>query len=293
MDKSTLPDDAEFKGYKESIIQEVKIETDNVKYIREIYYSASQKKTYIAPLPSKGKFGHEVKSLILELKHVGNMSQPKIHRFLDDIGVKISTGSISRILLNNIEIFHKEKDEIFETGLTLTDYHQIDDTSAIVNGKNHHTVVVCNPFYTAYFTVPNKNRLTITAILSSCEINDLSFSFNKETFDLLVYLRVSQKTIAQLHDYAFGKEFDMVGLKELFSEIFPESFSERIKQKIMDASSIAHYHQQKEFPIVEILLSDDAGQYKMIGFYHALCWIHLGRHLLDISKNIGYELQFY
>ena len=51
VDKSILPADAEFKGYQSVIAQELIIKTDNVEYLKEIYYSPSQNKTYIEQLP--------------------------------------------------------------------------------------------------------------------------------------------------------------------------------------------------------------------------------------------------
>ena len=38
------------------------------------------------------------------------------------------------------------------------------------------------------------------------------------------------------------------------------------------------YHEQIRFPVIPILMSDDAPQYKLLAQYHALCWIHEGRH---------------
>jgi len=43
--KSKLPGDAEFKGYKSVIVQGLKIQGDNVKFKKEIYYPTSAKKT--------------------------------------------------------------------------------------------------------------------------------------------------------------------------------------------------------------------------------------------------------
>ena len=45
LDKSGLPDDLEFKGYEEVVVQDLVIVTDNVKYRREVYYSPSQRKS--------------------------------------------------------------------------------------------------------------------------------------------------------------------------------------------------------------------------------------------------------
>ncbi len=43
--------------------------------------------------------------------------------------------------------------------LESTIYQQIDDTGAKVKGQNHYVQIICNPFYTAYFTIPHKDRL--------------------------------------------------------------------------------------------------------------------------------------
>ena len=54
VDKTILPQDAEFKGFKEVIVQEIKITTDNVLYKKEIYYSKSERKTYLLVCPAPG-----------------------------------------------------------------------------------------------------------------------------------------------------------------------------------------------------------------------------------------------
>ena len=146
MDKSILPDDAEFKGCEKVVVQEIVITTDNVEYMKEIYYSPSQHKAYMGKLPPEieGEFGPGVKSLVCTLKHVANMSEPKIEELFDNFGIYISPASISRTLTKNLELFHQEKADIFLAGLLSTDYQQIDDTIARVHGQNHYTQIVCN-----------------------------------------------------------------------------------------------------------------------------------------------------
>lgn len=113
-----MPEDAEFKGYESVIVQEILIKTDNVEYKKEVYYSPSQNKTYIGKLPVwvKGEFGPGVKSLVCTLKHVANMSEPKILEFFENFGIYISQATISRILTKDQDLFHKEKEDIFRAG---------------------------------------------------------------------------------------------------------------------------------------------------------------------------------
>ena len=62
------------------------------------------------------------------------------------------------MLTDDLEEFYQEKADIITAGLQSTRYQHLDDTGARVNGKNHYTHILCNPFYTAYFTVPRKDR---------------------------------------------------------------------------------------------------------------------------------------
>ena len=61
---------------------------------------------------------------------------------------------------DDVEIFHQEKVEIFKAGLVSTPYQQIDGTGAKVNGEKHHVQIICNPYYSIYFTLPHKDRLS-------------------------------------------------------------------------------------------------------------------------------------
>ena len=96
VDHSKLPADAEFKGYESVLVQEILIKTDNVEYKKEVFYSASEKRTYTGELPAGivGEFGPGIRSLVCTLKYVANMSQPKIQELLENCGVFISQSTI-------------------------------------------------------------------------------------------------------------------------------------------------------------------------------------------------------
>ena len=122
VDPSILPEDAVFKDYDTVIVQDIIITTKNTAYRKEVWYSPSQHRTYRGELPHgiEGEFGNGVKSLIITLKHASNVSEPKIHEFLENIGIFISPSTISRILTKNLETFHQEKADIFEAGLKIS-----------------------------------------------------------------------------------------------------------------------------------------------------------------------------
>ncbi len=287
VNKSVLPVDAEFKGYYSVIVQEIKIETDNVEYRKEVYYSSSENKTYIGELPPeiKGEFGPGVKALVTRMKYECNMSEPKIKEFLNNEGILISGATISRILTKDIEVFHAEKEEIFKSGLKAAEYQQIDDTSTRVNGCNCYTQIVSNPYYTAFFTDTHKNRLSVIDILQDNGVR--SYYFTEEAFLLLIKFGLSQKMINRLRELASEKKMNEKEMEALLKKIFPDASKGRnLRSRIKEAAAIAAYHRQTDFPIIEVLLSDDAPQYKHLTSEHGLCWVHEGRHYKKLNPVV-------
>jgi FtsZ-binding cell division protein ZapB len=287
VDPIILPEDAEFKGYQTVVVQEISINTKNTAYKKEVYYSPSQHQTYIGKLPKgiEGEFGHELKSLIITLKHASNMSEPKIHEFLENVGINISPATISRILTKNNEVFHCEKADIFKAGLSSTVYQQIDDTGAKVNGKNHYAQILCNPFYTAYFTIPSKDRLSILDLLQGGKPR--IYLFNEEAFTLMESFRLPSKMISKIRNAVPNTIFDEKQMQQLMGEIFFHPNKGKIQRmRIMEAAAIAAYHNQTDFPVVQVLLSDDAPQFKQLTEEQALCWVHDGRNYKKLEPIV-------
>ena len=46
----------------------------------------------------------------------------------------------------------------------------------------------------------------------------------------------------------------------------------------LNAKHRRRHHQQTDFPVIPILLTDDAPQFKLLTYEQALCWIHDGRN---------------
>ncbi len=135
-------------------------------------------------------------------------------------------------------------------------------------------------YYTAYFTTPHKDRLTILDILrGDPDGKARSYLFSEEAFDLLDDFGLSKKLVAQLRERVFGKMLDEAQMQQLLGQIFPDPSKGKIRwTRIMEAAAIAAYHQQTDFPVVEVLLSDGALQFKLLTREQALCWVHDGRN---------------
>jgi len=286
IDPGKLPPDAMRLADEPVVVQDIEIKPRNIRFLQHAYYSPSEKKTYRGPLPpgyDRGDFGANLKSLIVALKYCGNMSEPKIGEFLQNFDVLISAGSLSNILTNT-KSFENEFDDLFAAGLASTPYQQTDDTSARVAGKFWHTHVVCNPFYTAFFTRPHKDRLTVLSVLQNT--TSPTFRFNERTRDLLQQWRLPRKwqdRAALLgDDVSLGTE----EMQALLDDWFGEGHTSPTRTQIEHAAAIAHYRQQTALPVVRTLICDDAGQFKWITDNLGLCWIHAGRHYERLSPVV-------
>jgi len=288
VDKSILPNDSIFNGYRYVTIRDIVVKPWNTNYEIEIFYSPSEGKTDSGKLPDgvKGEFGPGLRTLILTLYHVANVSEPKIHEFLENMGVWISRATISRIVTEDNDLFHEEKSEIFQAGLSSTTYQQIDDTSARVNGNNWYTQIICNPYYTAYFTVPHKNRETMLDILL-CG-NEKTYCFNEEAFELMETFNIPQLLTEKLSS-SKDKTYNNKEMSRKMDYVFSPDGHKSIKMRVLEACSIAAYHRMTNIPVVTTLLSDDAPQFKKIAYHHALCWIHDGRNYKKLRPIVPYH----
>jgi hypothetical protein len=165
IDKSILPPDAKHNGYRQVIRQDIKFETNNTEFWLERYYSPFLKKTYEAKLPGSlqnTEFGSQLKAFIAYLYYAGRVTENKIHRILEEIGIIISEGEISNILTKEkSNAYAIEKQAIFETGVNNADYLNIDETGARHKGNNHYLHVVCNKLFSAFFIRKAKGSDTI------------------------------------------------------------------------------------------------------------------------------------
>ena len=287
VDPESLPEDAEFKGYKEVVVQDLEIRTDNVLFRKEKYHSPSERKTYLAELPPgyEGQYGPGIKSLAIVMHFGMNTTQPKLLEFFHDLGI---LRELSNILVEDQDPFHAEKDAIYEAGLRSSPWQHIDDTSARVNGQNQYCQIVCNPLYTACFTTERKNRLTVIDVLKN--FAPRAFLLNAEAFEMLQALNLSARVIDQVKQLPQERELSEKAFSALLDKHLPDLGPQQ-RKRVLDAAAVAAYHAQLEFPVIRLLICDDAPQFKLVTTELALCWVHDGRHYEKLSPYVGYHRQ--
>jgi len=115
------------------VVQDIKLTTDNVLFRKQKYYSPSEGKTYLE-LQMVTRRIWTGQSLVISLYYGSNMTQSKFLEFLGDIGISMSAGYLSNLLIKNHEDFHTEKSEVYEAGLASSPWQHFDQTMPVLLG---------------------------------------------------------------------------------------------------------------------------------------------------------------
>jgi len=286
VDPAVLPKDAKLKGYEDVVVQDILLQTDNIRFYKQKYYSASTRKTYLAELPRgyEGQFGPGIKALTLVFYYGIGTSEPKILEFFENVGIHISAGEISNLLIKKQESFHAEKDAVYEAGLQSSPWQQTDDTLTRVDGQNQHCHVVCNPAYTSYHTRTSKERLSVLDVLRNGRKR--MFRLNEETIGYLRGMPWSKAAWRKIQSWKSEQDWEEAAFLERLGEGLPR-LSDQQRKTMIDAAAVAAYHAQRDYPVVKALVCDDAPQFNWLGQEMMLCWVHEGRHYKKLMPVIG------
>ena len=290
VDRKQLPSDAVSKGYQEVVMQDIIFRTENILFRREKYYSKSQRQTYLGKLPDgyHGQFGPGVQAWVLALYHEGGMSEPKILEVLQTVGLQILAGQLSNLLIKDQEIFHAESADVVRAGLSSSPWQHLDSTGTRVDGINHHCHILCNPLYTFYCTMASKDRLSMLRVLMGGA--DPLFHFNALALTLMEQLGVSAKWQMKL-SALLGEEqiWTSEQIERVLTSQLP-NMGPTVRKSVKDALAIAAYRIQTNYPVVALLLCDDAPQFNALTVELALCWIHDFRHYNKLQPRFTHHV---
>jgi hypothetical protein len=285
VDPALLPPDAIRSGTAEVIVQDLILQPDIIRFVREVWYVPSTGDTITAPLPAgyHGEFGPHIQALTLTLGHGANLSQPSLLTFFQDAGIAIGAGTIARWLRDHRETWLLDAQLIHQAGLVSGDWQASDQTSTRVEGQNETCHVLGNRFFTVYQTRPGGTRQDVLAVLWGREP---VFRLNG---DALAWLEATQLSAALVTRLSAILPWDTVlTATDLTTQLAAAgiTLSPQQRQQVWDALAVAAYHAQTAVPIIRQLLTDDAAVYDLIVDEHALCWIHDWRHYAKLTPVV-------
>ena len=92
----------------------------------------------------------------------------------------------------------------------------------------------------------------------------------------------------QVEQLPSGTIVDEATMQALLEEHLP-GLGPQQRKWLLDATAVAAYHADVEFPVVRLLVCDAAPQFTLVTEELALCWVHEGRHYKKLMPSIPYH----
>ena len=275
---------ARFKGYRNFVVQDLKIQSHNTRY-RLARWITLDGETLTGQLPKalNGQhFGPHLISYVLYQHHHCQVTQPLLLEQLREWQVDVSPGEINALLSANKNDFHREKGEILSIGLRTSGHVTVDDSGARHQGSNGYVTHIGNDAFAWFQSTPSKSRINFLELLCSIDpgyrMNSQAQAYwqrqrlPKTPQDLLTHNPIHHVANAA----AWESHLDQLGIISMRHR--------RIATEGALLGNLLHNGRCQNLVIV----SDDAGQFHLLR--HALCWVHSERlvHTL-IPLNDGHR----
>lgn len=276
-----LPVGATFRGYEAYVVQELLIHNENTRYLRA-RYDLPAGGSVVAPFPAGvlpiegGHFGANLIAYILDQYHQAQVTEPLLLAQLWEYGIDISTGQLHRILTENHERFHEEKEGVLVAGLTVSSYIGTDDTGARHQGKNGYCTAIGNDLFAYFASTASKSRLNFLHILQGRRrdyvINDMALAYWQR-----------QKWAAALVEQLTQGPQEFVGEPAWQARLAELAITDERHVRIAtEGALLGGLVAQGVSPDLGVL-SDGAGQFVL--FVHAGCWVHAERPLTKLVPH--------
>ncbi len=268
-----LPAGAVLKGYEPYVVQELTIAVKATRYLRA-RYELPGGGSVLAPLPADvlpgSHYGPNLICYVLDQHHHAHVTQPLLLEQLHDFGIDISAGQLSRMLTENQEPFHQEKDEVRGAGLETASYIGTDDTGARHRGRNGYCTVIGNDLFACFESTDTKSRLNFLQVLHGGQrlyaINEISLAYWEEQG---LTAALVEKLCQGPQEFATTSAWQS-RLAELAIS------SDRHVRLASEGALLGGLIERGVSPAL-VVLSDGAPQFDIL--LHASCWVHAERPL--------------
>jgi Transposase IS66 family len=273
-----LPEGSQFRCYESYVVQELVIQNQNIRYLRA-RYDLPGGGSVLAPFPvgvlpvAGGHFGPNLIAYILDQYHQAQVTEPLLLEQLWEYGIDISAGQLHRILTENHEVFHQEKDEIRAAGLVVSSYIGTDDTGARHRGKNGYCTVIGNDLFAYFQSSDSKSRLNFLHVLQGSQHD---YAINEAT---LAYWERQELAAAVVDKLTRGQQ-EFIGDQAWQARLTELAITNERHVLIATEGALLGGLVARGVSPELVVLSDGAPQFVIL--VHAGCWIHAERPLAKL-----------
>jgi hypothetical protein len=270
-----LPDGSRLEGYRDFVVQDLVVKTNNVRYRRAVY-RLPDGSLRVAPRPDgiDTHFGVGLREHILWQVHQNHVTQGRLLEELHELGIDISAGQISNILLQGHDAFHAEKDELLPVAREVSDHLHCDDTSARHCGKPAVCTHIGNEWFASFTTTESKSRLNFLRLL--CQPAE-QYRWCEEALVVLELYGAGQNLQQRM---AAQPEGCWLGREAWEQQLQAWNLTNQKHRTLVSEAALCGTLLTESWYDDLGLISDDAPQFKIFGFVHGLCWVH-GERKID------------
>jgi hypothetical protein len=279
LDVADAPPGSIHRGYEAFVVQELHIEVRATRYWRQ-RVETPDGGTILAPLPPEvlcGRhFGPGLNAFVLHQHHHNGVTQPLLLEQLHEWGIDISAGQIHRLLTEEVETFHQEKDELLPVGLSVSSYIGVDDTGARHQGHNGYCTAISNDLFAFFQSTDSKSRINFLRVLRGAStvyaINEIARAYWKEQgLSASAIENLSSGPSSFADEPAWQAWLAQAGLA-----------AERLVRIATEGALLGCLIEHGVSPQL-VVLSDGAGQFDIL--VHASCWVHAERPLTRLIPH--------
>ena len=263
-----VPEGSRFKGYRDVVIQDLRIQAHNTRYRLEVWFTPDGEwlRGELPPHLRDGRFGPELRRFALYQHHQCQVTQPLLYEQLRELNIDISVGQIDALLSGRNESFFAEKDQILVTGIEVSKHITVDDSGARHKGKNGYVTQIGNDHFAWFSSTYSKSRINFLELLHAGSIR---YDLNAHALDYWIDQGLPQGPRQALQASWPGT----IGDPECWEVHLDRLtiFDER-HRRIATEGALLGGLIEKGFSLDLVIVSDGAGQFAIL--LHALCWVH-------------------
>jgi hypothetical protein len=261
------------KGYEEYLVQELLLEPRVTRYLRQRVQTLDGR-TLLAPLPADvvpgSHYGPRLIAFVLHQYHHNHVTQPLLLEQLRQWGIDLSAGQLNRLLTEDREAFHQEKEELLPAGLVGAAYVQADDTGARHQGQNGVCTHIGNDLFAYFESTASKSRQNFLELLrrphTDYVINEAAHAYwQRQELSAEVVRKLSEGPSRLADPAAWQAHLQGLGIA-----------AERYVRLATEGALLGSLIEHGVAPDL-VVLSDGAGQFDVLR--HAACWVHEDRKL--------------